>query len=350
MKNTIRPICECWYLDVGQGASNIILLGGGRAIVIDCGPRGSQETLALLKRHVDTIEVLIISHNDADHDYNAPGVLTEYRKAINTIFFLQDRNVQDMRRTFAVLRYAPQGDYPTPQRLEANGGAPRILYSAEDVTLAVMYPDLVSNLIAQNLSRATPNQTSAILRLTCGGRRIIFSGDATIEAWEYLSSKMSNAKPLKCDIMTIPHHGGNITTNSYREESCQKRLYSHIIRPEYGVISVGTYNQYGHPCVASIAALKAAGVKVLCTQITDKCCDDLESIRSLRRTVIRPARSTKDLSRTRGGRSKNVACFGTVVAEISEHNVRIANLATYEGDLKSFAALPSFHPICENLS
>jgi len=350
VKNTIRPICECWFLDVGQGASNIILLGGARAIVIDCGPCGSRETLTLLRRHVDTIEALVISHNDADHDYNAPGVLAEYRKAINKIFFLQDRNVKEMRRTSGVLTCAPQGDYPIPQRLEANGGAPRILYSAEDVTLAVMYPDLMSNLTAQKLGKATPNQTSAILRLTCGGRRIIFSGDATIEAWEYLSSKMSNAKPLRCDIMTIPHHGGNITTNSSREESYQKRLYSHIIRPEYGVISVGTYNRYGHPCAASITALKAAGVRVLCTQITDKCCGDLESIRSLRRTITRPARSTKDVSKTQGGRTKHVACFGTVVAEVSENNVRISNLAAYDEDVKSFAALPSFHPICENLS
>jgi beta-lactamase superfamily II metal-dependent hydrolase len=215
-ENTIRPICECWFLDVGQGAANIILLGGGRAIVIDCGPCGSRETLTLLRRHVDTIEALVISHNDADHDHNAPVVLTEYRKAINRIFFLQDRNVQEMRRTFGLLRYAPQGDYPIPQRLEANGGAPRVLYSADDITLTVMYPDLISNLTAQNSGRVKPNQTSAILRLTCGGRRIIFSGDATIEAWEYLSSKMSKAKPLNCDIMTIPHHGGNLTTDSSR--------------------------------------------------------------------------------------------------------------------------------------
>ena len=349
-ESTAQPICECWFLDVGQGTSNVILLGGGRAIVIDCGPRGSQQTIALLRQYVDTIEALIISHNDADHDFNAPRVLSQFRKAINRIFFLQDREVQEMRRTFAVMRYAREGDYPTPQRLEANGGAPRMLYSAEDVTLAVMYPDLMSTLTAQNLGRATPNQTSAVLRLTCGDRRIIFAGDATLEAWEYLSSKMPNKKPLRCDIMTIPHHGGNITTDLSGEESYQKRLYSEIINPEYGVVSLGTNNKHGHPSTASIAALRAAGVKVLCTQITSKCCGDLESIRSLRRSVARPARSTRDVSRTVGGQSKHVACFGSVVAEISGNNVRIVNLATYKEDVKSFAAIPSFHPTCHNRS
>ena len=74
-ESSSHPICECWFLDVGQGTSNVILLGGGRAIVIDCGPRGSRETLAVLTRYVDTIEALIISHNDADHDYNTPRIM-----------------------------------------------------------------------------------------------------------------------------------------------------------------------------------------------------------------------------------------------------------------------------------
>ena len=322
------------------------MLGGGRAIVIDCGPRGSQQTIALLRQYVDTIEALIISHNDADHDYNAPQVLSQYRKAINRIFFLQDRDAQEMKRTFAVMRHAKEGDYPTPQRLEANGGTPRILYLAEDVTLTVMYPDLMSNLVAQSSGKTGPNRTSAILRLTCDGRRVIFSGDATIEAWEYLFSKMSDKKPLRCDIMTIPHHGGNITTDSPMEASEQKKLYSEIIKPDYGVVSVGTYNRYGHPTEASISALKEAGVKILCTQMTERCCDDLESIRSLRSTVTKPSRSMAKPVKTQGGKSKHVACFGTIIAEVSSDRVIISGMHRWLQDLGGFAAVTSFNPLC----
>lgn len=345
-ESTTQTICECWFLDVGQGTSNVILLGGGQAVVIDCGPRGSQQTIALLRQYVDTIEVLIISHNDEDHDYNTPQVLSQYRKAINRIFFLQDREVQEMRRTFAVMRHVQEGDYPIPQRLEANGGAPKILYSAGDVTLEVMYPDLMANLSAQGSGRTGSNQTSAILRLTCSGRRIIFSGDATIEAWKYLSSNIPNEKPLSCDIMTIPHHGGNITTDSSMEESEQKRLYSEIIRPDYGVVSVGTYNKYGHPSEVSISALKEAGVKVLCTQMTAKCCGDLESIRSLRRTITKPARSMTEPVKTHGGKSKHVACFGTIIAEVSSDRVIISGWRRWLQDLEGFAAVTGFKPLC----
>lgn len=42
---------ECWFLDVGQGTSNVILLGERRGIVIDCG-RSARVPLHLLRRYV----------------------------------------------------------------------------------------------------------------------------------------------------------------------------------------------------------------------------------------------------------------------------------------------------------
>ena len=341
---------ECWFLDVGQGASNVILLGGGRAIVIDCGPRGSQETIRLLKQWVDTIEAIIITHNDEDHDFNTPQILNEFRKAIKRVFFLQDRNVQKIKlyRTIGTLISDENHDFPLPMRLEANGGKPRVLFSEGDLTLSVMYPDLIANLGVQNFSTFYPNRTSAILRLTCHDRRIVFSGDATIEAWEYVASNLKTEKPLKCDIMTIPHHGGRISEDETIEATCQSTFYSEIVRPKYGIISVGTINPYGHPLMESVSAAINAGVKVFCTQMTNKCCDDLESIRSRRRTIVRPARSSRDESRTGGGRSRHVACFGSVVAEVSPSRITIANLPSYEDDMLDFTKLNSFHPVCKS--
>jgi hypothetical protein len=39
--NPHMAIAECYLLDVGQGTSNVILLGDRRAIVIDCGRSAS---------------------------------------------------------------------------------------------------------------------------------------------------------------------------------------------------------------------------------------------------------------------------------------------------------------------
>ena len=79
-----QAACECWFLDVGQGTSNVILLGGGRAIVIDTGPHGSHQTMQLLtQQYVDTLEALIVSHNDSDHDGNVGQILGQYRKSLS---------------------------------------------------------------------------------------------------------------------------------------------------------------------------------------------------------------------------------------------------------------------------
>ncbi|MCX5647025.1 MAG: MBL fold metallo-hydrolase [Phycisphaerae bacterium] len=341
-----QPACECWFLDVGQGTSNVVLLGKGRAIVIDCGPRGSEQTIQLLTReHIHTIEALIVSHNDSDHDYNVGQVLHQYRKATRRIFFLQDRAVHNsMPTTFGVLKRSADGDFPSPERLETNAGTAKKLFSQDGVVLSILYPDLMANLEAQGAGRS--NQTSAVLRLTCGGRRVVFSGDATIEAWEWLARKLPEAKPLLCDIMTIPHHGGTISDSQAGEATYQRRLYTDLIQPEFGIVSVGTINPYGHPSVAAIRALRDTGVTVLCTQMTQRCCGDLEAIRSSRGVFSMPSRSTETPSTTCSQKSRHVACFGSIVAEISESHVKIANLKRHEQAMEAFSKSTSFNPLC----
>lgn len=339
--------CECWFLDVGQGTSNVILLGGGKAIVIDCGPRGSQQTMQLLtQQYVDTLEAVIISHNDSDHDGNVGAILNQYRKAVKRIFFLQDRMDNDrMPKTFGILGCATDGDFPNPERLETTSGKPQRLFSQNGVVLSALYPDLMQNLDAQAAGR--PNSTSAILHLSCGNRRVVFSGDATIEAWDWLTRRLSEPKPLACDIMTVPHHGGAISDSDVTEAASQHRLYTELIRPEYGVVSVGTVNGYDHPSAMAINALRTAGVTVLCTQMTLRCSNDLEVIRSLRSPLLGPSRSTEKADFTsRAHASKHVACFGTVVAEVSQTTLRISNFARHLQNMRVLSASGSFVPLC----
>ena len=81
--------------------------------------------------------------------------------------------------------------------------------------------------------------------------------------------------------------------------------------------------------------------------MTKRCSSDLETARSLRRIINRPARSKISESRTQGGNSKNVACFGSVVAEISTDCVKISNLDRYKKDMENFADVREFQPLCQ---
>jgi len=342
--------CECWFLDVGQGSSNIILLGEHRAIVIDCGPQGSAQTLKLLRQYVDTIELFVISHNDSDHDGNVQRILTAFRRSIRRILFLQDRTPGKIKlvRTIALLNADGGRSLPRPERLEADGSTPKVLFEEGDVSLCVLYPDFLENLAAQAGAERTANRTSGILRLQCGTRKLVFAGDATATAWESLVSKIQGPKPLACDIMAVPHHGGAISSSSATEKSFQKRLYSELIRPGHAVVSVGSTNRYNHPLPESIAALTQAGVHVLCTQMTTRCCSDLESVRGLRKPIS-PSRSRLNVIRTSGGSSRHVACFGSIVAEVAKNQVQISNITRYKQDVRDFSGATGLDPMCQPL-
>lgn len=333
----MRNSCECWFLDVGQGTSNVILLGDGRAIVIDCGPKSSTETVELLKRYVDTIEALIISHNDSDHDGNVQRVLTQYKKAIKNIYFLKDRNPATNITIFGLLKSSQfKDDFPAPKRLEAD----QVIFSEKGLNLTVLYPTMMDNLANED----KPNTTSGILRLNCGNRKIVYSGDATIAAWMSLSQKHGQ-KPLVCDVMTIPHHGGSISSRN--EYESQKLLYSKIIRPQCGVISVGTSNQHDHPQIETLTALKEQQIEVFCTQMTEKCSHDLESIRQVARYIHQPSRSSQEEEKTGGGNSKNVACYGSVVVELVNDEIKISNLLFFGKTFQQFCQVPSFSAMCK---
>jgi competence protein ComEC len=339
MKDEFYNACECWFLDVGQGTSNVILLGGGRAIVIDCGPKSSTETLELLDRYVDTIEVLVISHNDSDHDGNVQRILNQYRKAVNAIYFLKDRTPSSNITTFALLE-SPEykNDFPRPKRLEGN----QTIFSGDNLNLAVLYPSFVDNLELDG----HPNSTSGILRLTCDNRKVVYSGDAGLKAWESLSQQASQ-KPLTCDIMTIPHHGGKLADKNRLSD--HYTIYSEIIKPTYGIISVGSSNQHKHPLPDSVNSLKELDVEVLCSQMTTNCCKKLELIRQTSRSILPPSRSSNIEDKTRQGNSRNVACFGSVALEISKDDIRISGMSMFNKAFQKFYSIPSFAPMCEGL-
>ncbi len=337
MKEELHNSCECWFLDVGQGTSNVILLGEGRAIVIDCGPKSSTETLELLDRYVHTIEALIISHNDSDHDGNVHRILNQYRKATNAIYFLKDRTPSSNITTFALLE-SPEfkNDFPPATRLDAD----KIIYIKNNLNLTVLYPSFQDNLRFEE----DPNLTSGILRLKCGKRKIIYSSDAGIKAWESLSQQYAQ-KPLVCDVMTVPHHGGKLANKNQLAD--HKRLYSEFIKTKWGIISVGSSNGHKHPLPEAVNALRESGVEIFCTQMTTQCCQDLERLCQVARTIPQSSRSSKIQNKTRSGKSKNIACYGSVAIEVSETDIKISDITTFNKTFEKFRQIPSFNPMCK---
>jgi beta-lactamase superfamily II metal-dependent hydrolase len=83
---------EVCFLDVGQGTSNVVLLGDRRAVVVDCGGAQAETVLALLGRfQIDTLTRLIASHSHDDHSRGAAAVLTAFQGRIDEVWMLDQR-------------------------------------------------------------------------------------------------------------------------------------------------------------------------------------------------------------------------------------------------------------------
>jgi len=347
---SVHSEIECWFLDVGQGTSNVILLGEHRAIVIDCGPRTSSVPLQLLKRYVDTIEALIVSHNDSDHDGGVAEIIQNYPKSISNIYFLQDRPANQIRTwTLAKHEYEVGNLLNPPQRLEVHN-EPQIIYSApqSNIELRLLYPNYSDSLDSEKSGKRRPNRTSGILCLFCGLRSVVFSGDSTIESWECIAERLSTYLPLSCDIIAVPHHGGRISATPSQEEQTLYRLYSEITTPKIAIISVGSSNPLGHPSPLMISTLRKLDTSIICTQITPKCSDDLESIRPGIILPPSPSRSTDRKIQTQSGRPKDIGCAGSIVCEISPDEIHISSWKPHQLAISDRFGSPTFHPLCKD--
>lgn len=295
-RNTVG---ECYFLDVGQGSSNVILLGNRRGIVIDCGSQ-ARVPLKLLKRYVDRIVALVVSHNDRDHHGGAAGIVAAYPRNIDRVYFLKDRPVADIGLYAVVKKALDRGLMVNPPiRLERQEG-PRILFEdpAIDLSLELLFPTFLDNLEAQDTG--SHNATSGVLALLCGNRKIVFPGDSTLGNWRLIQRRLGS--PVSCNILNVPHHGGNDVTARQKHEAPQQHenrvigeldwLYSQAVHCDNAVISVGTSNPHKHPNPLTVAALRRSGANVLCTQITRQCHDDLESLRPGVIQPTAPSRST----------------------------------------------------------
>jgi competence protein ComEC len=357
-------IAECYLLDVGQGTAQVIHLRDGSAIVIDCGP--SYLVLGdLLNRRlgIRRIEALILSHNHRDHVGGVPGLVGQFRKAIDRVYFLQDQVATDFQvsQTFTFLkREHDAGNVPEPIPL-IRSPVNKLLYHggrAEDqVTLELLFPNLFENVEAQ--ASGKQNTTCGVLLLCCGGRRILFPGDLEIEGWRSIN-RQREGRPVECDVMAVPHHGGQIVRYKKANETYDELhdliagdlvwLYTQAIRSKTAVISVGTDNTYPdqHPLPPQVQSIRRSGACVMCTEITARCTSRLDQLGvAVRQPQSLPGKcSTSGASA--GKQATSVGCAGTVLVKIGREEVTVVGQSEHQQSIDAVLSTPSHHPLCRN--
>lgn len=253
---------ELRFLDVGQGDA-VLVRSGGKAALIDAGP--SDRIVERLRAlGVTSLDLLVASHNHADHIGGADAVLA----SLPIRYYLDNGHPATTAIQSRVL-----------ELVERRGAtylraSPRTI-SLGDATLRIIPAPEGAGGDEQN------NRSVAVL-LERGTFKALLTGDSEVEE---INALLRTAEIPDVDVLKAAHHGSrNGVTPAWLART----------RPEAVVISVGAGNGYGHPHPAAVRYYEAGGRQVL---RTDREGDVIFSVtptgcyetRTERRGVLAPA-------------------------------------------------------------
>ena len=228
---------EVAFVDVGQGDAVLVVTPERRTMLVDAGPNGAAVVRYLRALGIDTLDLLVASHNHDDHIGGIPDVLAE----------IPIRNYMDNGvPTARTYRLYDQFILPS--------GARYLQAESRTITLgSVQVRVLPPPDRRLRLPRTEQNNRSVGLLVQYGQWRALLTGDAQEEELGYWL-QVDSVPPVT--VLKVNHHGSpNGTTPEWVART----------QPRVAVISVGARNAYGHPSPAVIAAWCAAGAFVFRT-------------------------------------------------------------------------------------
>lgn len=226
------------FLAVGQGDSAVITTPSGRIIVIDGGPdwstvEGLGRFLPFFRRRID---LLMLSHPNADHVVSFPEILKRYSVGVIVMTGV-DHALPRYHQMFAIA-----GREGIPIILAFAG---RTLDLGDSAMLTLLWPpEVMPPGFTKNV-----NDTSVVARLDYRGHRALFTGDIERPTEETLVRAHVD---LRSDVLKIPHHGSRTSSSTG---------FLLAVHPSLAVISVGE-NTYGHPRMDIIKRIKDLGIEV----------------------------------------------------------------------------------------
>ncbi len=239
--NWPTPNWEVASCDVGQGDATVIR-NAGRVMLIDVGREPDLINECLKKLEAKHIDLLLLTHFDADHVAGLAGVFEQASVGQAMVSPFRDE------RPLVAL---------TMQMLETQG----VRVSTAEVGDRGQLGGALWQVVAPEPNARgaeDSNDASVILRVETSGWLLLTFADAgeraqmrTVRLRNALLNRTLN-KPL---IVKVSHHG---SADQYPE------LFEDL-RPELALFSVGASNGYGHPTSRTIDLFTRAGSKILRT-------------------------------------------------------------------------------------
>lgn len=224
--------------DIGQGNA-VLVRTAGHALLYDAGPRFSRDSDAgervlvpLLRALDERLDLLVLSHRDADHVGGAAAVLAMQPQA-GLLSSLEDSHeLQSLR---------PATRCRAGQRWQWDGVDFEILHpAATDFELP-----------------PKSNAMSCVLRISAAARQ---AGDKPVRALlvgdiEVLQEQsILRAGPISADFLLMPHHGSKTSSSG---------SFLDAVQPRVALAQAGYRNRYAHPAPAVMARYREREIQVL---------------------------------------------------------------------------------------
>lgn len=228
---------ELYFLDVGQGDAELVVLPGGVKILIDGGPNNQilNQLSSIFSPFNRYIDLVILSHPQTDHFTGLIDVLKRYQTGV----FISNGQKGTARSFSDLEKIIKENEIRTINLAEGD----KIRY--QDNYLNILSPNkdlLLSNEL---------NDTGLAIKLNTQGASALFTADIDSKIEEELSKKYN----LDIDILKVAHHGSKYS-------SSEKFLIN--ASPKIAVIEVGK-NSYGHPTNEVLNKLAFVGAQIFRT-------------------------------------------------------------------------------------
>ena len=217
------------FLDVGQGDA-VLLQQRGVSVLFDTGPPGSAILKRLAEAGVDRLDVLVLTHAEADHEGMALAVIRAHRP----------RLVLDGGAGWPTAVQRGLG----PALARGGGGGRAVPVQAGQsirlgaLGLRILWPPAPRPGWRPD---GNPNDRAVVTHARVGGFDLLLTADAE-------SNVTAGLDLPAAEVLKVAHHG-----------SADPGLPGLLdrVRPGVAAICVGRRNTYGHPAPSTLAALAA---------------------------------------------------------------------------------------------
>ena len=250
-KTRFNPYLKVTYLDVGQGNSALVQFPGKERMLID-GGGFSRSTFDvgrmvvapfLFQSKILRVDYLVLTHPQVDHMNGLRFIASEVHPkelwyngyGVRNRPFMELMKIVEEKR---IRKFLPA---------DLRGG--RII---SGVQVELLHPSSVKSKEQLLETSAGMNNESLVVKLTYGGRSLLFPGDLERAGEEVVVSRAGSL--LKSDILLAPHHGSRYSCST---------AFLEMVRPRICIISSGHGNYFGFPHSETLKRLRAAGSEVV---------------------------------------------------------------------------------------